>query len=311
MLSLMGSATEGHASMTSASSITGAFHQLIIEPIRNRSSAQFWLQICAVLNDRFGGSYDELIAQALRKRKVALPTSQLMTESDISNCVEILHNRGWDILPFQLSKDDVADLQRFALSTMPHPPRYYRWPQSDLIRVPAIQKLLTDSALHRIAQDYLNSRPILTSVQLGLETSADKIKAYDYHYDNDGPKFLKFYMYIADTDRRSGPHYYIQGTHPHRKSPPFDRAGLFFDRDELLKRWGEKNEIVFTGPAGMIWAEDTAGFHRGSTPNDYRLLFQIQYAIIDIPTLWENKTDKIAVPGVDPHIRQICRKFLV
>jgi hypothetical protein len=61
---------------------------------------------------------------------------------------------------------------------------------------------------------------------------------------------------------------------PIEKSPPFDRAGLFFDRDELLKCWDEKNEIVFTGPAGMIWAEDTAGFHRGSTPIDYRLLFQ-------------------------------------
>jgi hypothetical protein len=291
--------------MTMTNRIIAAFHQFIIEPIRNRSTAQFWLQICAVVNDRFGGRYDDLIAQALRKRKVSLPASQLMTERDISDCVQILHNRGWDILPFQLSKDDVAELQHFALSE-PHPVRFYRWPVPDLIRVPAVQKLLIDSGLHHIAQDYLNSRPLLTGVHLVLETSADIIRAHDYHYDNDGPKFLKFFMYINNTDTESGPHYYIQGTHPHKKPPPFDRAG-FFDRDQLLNFWGAKNEIVFTGPAGMIWAEDTAGFHRGSKPRDYRLLFVLEYAIIDIPD--DEKIDKITALRLDPCIRKICRKF--
>jgi len=252
-----------------------------------------------------------------------------MDEHSIAGSVETLKERGWDILPWRLADEDIAELRRFAFTTpayavhpderiaitetsIPRAKGRYVWRISELIRVPAVQRFVADAALHRVAQDYIGCRPILTSICLWLDPVFDgTYGAHVYHYDNDGPSFLKFFVYLSDVDADSGAHTFIQGSHKHLKPEQFGRAG-YQDRTDLLKFYGPDNEIVFIGPAGMILAEDTAGFHKGTTlKSGYRLLLQLQYATLDIPHEEEfaGGIDKVQVDNLDSGIKRITRKF--
>jgi hypothetical protein len=243
--------------------------------------------------------------------------------------VATLKQRGWDILPWRLAPKDLAELRQFAFTTpayavhpderiavteasMPSAKGRYMWRMSELIRVPAVQRLIADGALHRIAQDYLGCRPVLTSIALWIDpVSKATVDAHTYHYDNDGPSFLKFFIYVNDIDAESGAHAFIQGTHGHRKPPQFGRSGTY-NRDKLLSFYGSENEIVFTGPAGMILAEDTAGFHKGMSPSKgYRLLLQLQFTSLDHPQEEEfvGGLDKVRIEMLDPGIKRIANKF--
>jgi len=167
--------------------------------------------------------------------------------------------------------------------------------------------------LHHIAQDYLGCRPILTYVTLWLNPPYQgAYNAHVYHYDNDGPSFLKFFVYLSDIDADSA-HTFIQGTHGRRKPAQFARSGVY-DRDQLLSFYGSENEVALIGPAGMILAEDTAGFHKGTTPSKgYRLLLQLQFTSLDHPQEEEfvGGIAKVQLNKLDPGIRRIANKFFV
>jgi hypothetical protein len=291
--------------MTNATRMTAALRQFVIEPVRKKSGALFFLQMAQLINDRGGGRYDDLIQRGLSalRPKTSLPQSRLMDERAIDSSVATLKQRGWDILPWRLAPKDLAELRQFAFTTpayavhpderiavteasMPSAKGRYMWRMSELIRVPAVQRLIADGALHRI-------------------------DAHTYHYDNDGPSFLKFFIYVNDIDAESGAHAFIQGTHGHRKPPQFGRSGTY-NRDKLLSFYGSENEIVFTGPAGMILAEDTAGFHKGMSPSKgYRLLLQLQFTSLDHPQEEEfvGGLDKVRIEMLDPGIKRIANKF--
>jgi hypothetical protein len=312
-------------------SATAALHQFLVEPIKKKSPALFFLQLAQLLNDRAGGRYDGYVQSAVSsfKPKMSFPPSRLMDGEAIANSVNMLRARGWDILPWRFPAEDIASLRDFAFSTpayaddpserisitannIPRDRPRYIWRMADLARLPAVQGLMADSALHQIAQEYIGCRPVLTTIALWLDPIyAGKYEAHVYHYDNDGPAFLKYFIYLNDVTVTSGAHAYIQSSHHHRKPEKFSRATRY-DRDDLLNHYGADNEIIFASPAGTVLAEDTAGFHKGTTPSEgYRLLLQLQYAMLDIPHLEELSGchDRVHVEGLDDGIRRIGRKF--
>jgi hypothetical protein len=314
--------------------IGSAYNQLVVKPIERRSPALFVLQLAQLVTDRGRGRCDVVMQRALSalKPKIVLPSSRLMDERSVDMSVAALKARGWDVLPWRLSAADLAELRHFAFTTpaysespdervaiaetnIPRAKGRYVWCISDLIRVPAVQRLVADAALHRVAQDYIGCRPILTSITLWLDPVFDGgvYDAHVYHYDNDGPAFLKFFIYITDVDAESGAHTFIQGSHTRPKPAPFGRAGRY-EREKLISFYGVENEVIFTGPAGLILAEDTAGFHKGTTlKKNYRLLLQLQYAQLDIPHAEEFScgVDKVRLGTLDPAIKRIARKFFV
>src|SRR5690348_7930370 len=276
---------------------------LVGEPVANRSPALFLFRLAQILHERARGRIDASMCRlaAVLKPEVTLPPSRLLDDSAIAASVATLDRRGWDILPWRVDVADLEEIRRFAFTTpayaddparpvaitpsrIPHDRPRYVWPISDFIRVPAVQRLVADSALHHIAQDYLGCRPILGSITLWLDPVYDgKYDAHIYHYDNDGPRFLKIFIYISDVDVDTGAHTYIQGSHAHIKPERFHLSRRY-ERGDLLSHYGEENEIVFAAPAGTILAEDTAGFHKGTTlRRDYRLLMQLVFGAIDIP----------------------------
>lgn len=305
--------------------------QFVIEPLRKRSVALFLFRLAQLTHERTGGRFDGACVRLIAaiRPKAALPKPMMMDETAIAASAAALRARGWDILPARLSPDAIAEITQFAFSTPAYarspteripvsaaaPPRdqpRYEWRMGDLLRLGAVQSLLRDGTLHRLAQDYIGCRPVLTSVTLWLDTvHKGAYDAHVYHYDNDGPAFLKFFIYISDVDVDSGAHTYIQGSHSHRKPARFRRSRRY-DRDELLAHYGSGNEIVFAAPAGTILAEDTAGFHRGMDPTARpRLLMQLEYAAIDIPHIeeFELGVPKVAIAGLLPGAAHIARKF--
>lgn len=308
-----------------------ALHYLAVEPAQKRSPALLLFRLAQILHERAGGGCDGWLLRlgAVVKPKAEFPPSRLTDGAAVAATVNALNRRGWDILPWRLGAPDIAELRRFAFSTpaygdgpfdrvsidqahIPHGRGRYEWRISELIRQPAVQKLVADGALHRIAQEYLGCRPILTSVALWLDPVYDgQFGAHVYHYDNDGPRFLKFFIYLTDVDAESGAHTYIQGSHGHAK-PEIFRRSQRYGRDDLLRHYGAENEIVFAAPAGTILAEDTAGFHRGmDLKKGYRLLLQLQYGVFDIPNDEEFScgVERARIAGLDPAIKRVARKF--
>jgi len=310
--------------------IAKPFREFVLDPVVNASPALFMLRVSQLLHERTGGRLDSRLQRLLGKPRASLPPASLMDDGAIDRSVEALHRRGWDVLPWRVDQAGIDMLRSFAFSTPayatdPHervvidaanPPRdhaRYVWPITDLIRVPAVQKLMTDSTLYKLAQNYLGYRPVLTSVTLWIDPVYDgSYNAHRYHYDNDGPGFLKFFIYVSDVDLESGAHSYIEGSHHHRKPERFRRS-QFYSRDDLVDFYGKQSEIIFSAPAGTVIAEDTAGFHKGTTPrNSYRLLLQFQFAVIDIPHVEEfsSSIEKIKIERLDPSIKLIARKFV-
>lgn len=320
--------------MANVARLAVPFRQFVVEPVRKKSAALFFLQLTQLITDRCGGRCDALLRQILSTMKpdIALPPSRLMEENAIAATAATLERRGWDILPWRVPADDIAELRQFAFSTpawatslseriaisetkIPtDSPRYY-WRMSDLNRLPAVQRLVADSAFNEIAQRYIGGRPLLTNITMWLDpgrSGGASYNAHAYHFDNDGPAFLKFFIYVTDIAMDSGPHSFIQGSHHRRKPPQFRRAGLY-DRDAILSYYGRENEIVFTAPAGTVLAEDTAGFHKGMLPQDgqYRLLLQFEYGLLDIPQDedFTGMRERIHIDGLHPSIKRIARKF--
>ena len=105
----------------------------------------------------------------------------------------------------------------------------------------------------------------------------------------------------------------MAGTQAHTKPAPFAKAKIY-DADELYRHYGRDKEVVVRGPAGTILAEDTSGFHRGSIiEHSYRLLLQIEFSALDVPTEQElyRKLKPVRVFGLHPGIGSITRKFMI
>lgn len=310
----------------------GAFQYFAVEPLRSGNPGLAWFRIAQFLHDRSNGVFDTVYmtcARALR-RTVALPDSPVMSSTEIAKTVATLHRDGYMILPFKLAAADVAEISNFAFSTsafgrstdekfeiksdaIPEGQPRYNWWMDQLAAVPAVQRMLTEGPYCGIAQDYLGCRPILSHISLFLDRPyVGKYEPYAYHYDNDGPGFLKFFFFLTDVEIGTGAHYFMAGSQPHTKPKQFARATTYDDQ-VLYDHYGREKEVVVRGPAGTILAEDTSGFHRGSTlERQYRLMLQLQFSALDIPSEQElcRKIVPVEVPGLHPGVEAIVHKFL-
>jgi hypothetical protein len=263
------------------------------------------------------------------RSKVPLPRSPQFTPADVAKAVQGLRLHGYVILPMRLSPGEVDEIAGFAFSTpaigkdlgkqiaisrdcIPEGEARYVWFMDQLAAVPAVRHLITQGPYCAIAQDYLGCRPILTHINLWLDRPFEgKYEPYSYHYDNDGPAFLKFFFFLTEVDIGTGAHYFVAGTQGHRKPARFAKSGLYREED-VHSHFGRDREIIVRGPAGTILVEDTSGFHRGSTiDHNYRLLMQLEFNVIDVPTDQElhREIEKVPVDDLHPGIESIARKF--
>jgi hypothetical protein len=305
----------------------------LLEPLRRRHLGLWKFRVAQVLHERTNGGFDKwYVNRSLRRRPPKdLGSPRFIDAASIGKVVAEIAEEGCSVLPRKLSGEDIKEIIDFTFSTpayavdptkkinispdaIPRDTARHVWDIEKIIRIPAVQRLLLDPAFHKIAQDYLKATPVLSSVTLWIDAPADKkFGAHQYHYDNDGPGFLKFFFYLTDVEPETGAHCFMRGTHDHRKPEAF-RISKLYDDQALHDFYGKEKEIMFTAPKGTIIAEDTAGFHRGSTIlRNYRLLMQFQYSVLDIPVQDEldGRLAPVKLPHVPEELRGILAKLVV
>jgi hypothetical protein len=305
----------------------------LLEPLRLKHLGLWKFRVAQVLHERTNGGFDDWYVKRSRRKSPPgkLGAPQFVDTAAIAATVAELDRDGCSILPRRLADADIQEIADFAFSTdayaadpktriairpsaIPRDTARHVWDISQIIRIPAVQRLLLDPAFHQIAQDYLKAEAMLSSVTLWIDAPSDKkFGAHQYHYDNDGPGFLKFFFYLTDVEPDTGAHCFIKGTHGHRKPEPFKLSTIYQD-DVLHAFYGQDKEIMFAAPKGTIIAEDTAGFHRGSTVlRNHRLLMQFQYSVLDIPSADEldGRLEPVKLPQIPPELRRILSKHFV
>lgn len=157
----------------------------------------------------------------------------------------------------------------------------YDLQEPDLLADEAVQALLVDPSLRRLADAYLGGEAINDMAAMWWSVAQpggpSAAAAQQFHTDRDRLSFLKFFVYLTDVDDDHGPHVFVRGSH--RRLPARLRADRRFTDDEVIDAFGASALVRLTGPAGTVFAADTGGLHKGLPPRlGHRLVFQVEFA---------------------------------
>lgn len=139
-------------------------------------------------------------------------------------------------------------------------------------------ELATSPDVVRIATEYIGASPVLNYPESWFSFPVSKIQkgsAKNWHWDCDGIKWLKVFVYLNDVNLNNGPHAFVAGSHRNWK---VNDKGTRVTEEQIVNSYGEKMLQIFTAPRGTVIFEDTRGFHRG-TPLvfGHRLVLQLQF----------------------------------
>jgi hypothetical protein len=160
----------------------------------------------------------------------------------------------------------------------------YDFDENDLINDPDVQGLMSDLSILSVAQEYLETAPLLDIVHMwwhtAFSTGPDKAAAQYYHFDMDRLKWLKFFVYLTDVSPDGGPHCFVAGSHRRGKVPRalLQQGYSRLSDAEVRGHFPGEDFIEFTGPRGTIIAEDTRGLHKGKhVKTGDRLMFELEF----------------------------------
>lgn len=203
----------------------------------------------------------------------------------------------------QMSKDKDLLKNLLGKSTM------FKIPLQDLVRSRDIQSIVTDPLLLSIAQEYLDSKPILSSLNTWWSypvKDAERFTAaaaQEYHFDMDHFKFFNFFVYLNDVGPNNGPHCYVKGSH-RRLPSQFRQRGRFSDKD--VAEYYKDNMMELTGPRGTIIAANTRGLHKGKlVTEDARLMIQLNFT----NSLFGEQHPQAPFENMEPNRRAFVDKY--
>ena len=132
-----------------------------------------------------------------------------------------------------------------------------------------------------IADIYFDSKSYLIGLNMWWSTigeESDSFSAQDFHFDLDGIKWIKYFIYLNDVTLDNGPHVYVEGTHkPFSKPYSILKRGYERVKDEEIKNNFKESKIhKIIGEKGTIIIGDTSCFHKGMVPKkENRLIFEM------------------------------------
>lgn len=187
-------------------------------------------------------------------------------------------------------------------------PRFRRYdvPEVDLLGCTAVQELLADESVLRLAQEYLGAAPVQDLVAAwwsapGAGSAAEA--AQMYHFDLDRVRFLKMFVYLTDVGVDAGPHVYVRGTH--RELPAAFRHDRRYDDTEVGTRF-PGDAVRIAGPRGTVFLADTRGLHKGEpVVSGHRLVFQVELA----SSLFGQRYTRPRLPNASPALAEAVRRF--
>jgi hypothetical protein len=161
----------------------------------------------------------------------------------------------------------------------------YGFPEEEIINIPEVQELLTDSFLLSVAQDYLGCAPFADVCSFWWLTNfvktSDASAATMWHFDMDRIKWLKIFFYLTDVDENTGPHSFVESSHRSGTIPKsiLDKGYARITDEEINQLFESEKIIEFTAKKGTILFEDTRGLHKGKPLQEgSRLMLQIQFS---------------------------------
>ena len=159
-------------------------------------------------------------------------------------------------------------------------PSYY-YDSFDLVNSREVIEVINFLKKMDIADNYLKSKTYLIGVNMWWSTKSKTIDSYsaqDFHFDLDGIKWLKFFVYLNDVNLENGPHVYVEGTHK-SFSKPHSILKNGYKRvkdDEIYKHFSKDKIHKIIGKKGTIIIGDSSCFHKGVMPiKGNRLIFEI------------------------------------
>lgn len=265
--------------------------------VNKNNSIDTCVRINSILNPKF----------KIKKSKGILGELDTQVVSKISNSI---HENGYYVFDTRLDEKSLTSIKSF----MENVPVAYRSSHTettpskidsylkckensnrfDLIKTDYcnenedILRLISDENFLHIANEYLNTKPILDIIAIWWnKTIPENLSKEDkeilknksaqmFHHDMDRLKFLKFFIYMTDVDLDTGPHVYVRKSN--LKSPSYIlKDGRY--SDEMISENAGEDIISFCGPKGSIIAVDTRGLHKGMEVNtSERLLFQLEFS---------------------------------
>ena len=165
-----------------------------------------------------------------------------------------------------------------------HPPLgthvgYYK--KSDLNTIEILDKIINDPQLNSYISKYVgrNFKCTNKASWWTFGNNENPQEAELLHRDIDNILWLKVFIYLTDVDSNCGPHVFIPSSHRKNRFLRFKR----FTDTEAQREFGDL--AYFTGKKGTLIMEDTFGLHKGQhiKTNNNRLIFQLQYSILDNP----------------------------
>lgn len=197
--------------------------------------------------------------------------------------------------------------------------RRYDIPEEELLACEAVQNLLADVSLLRLAQEYLGASPVQDivagwwSAPGPAEATAAASKAAQlFHFDLDRPRFVKIFVYLTDVGPDTGPHAYVKGTH--RALPADFRSVRRFSDAEVERSFADQISRI-PGPRGTIFVADTRGIHKGEpVVRGHRLVVQLELSVSLFGQRYSRPVLRPKVPALDDAIRRypsVYRRFSI
>ena len=174
-----------------------------------------------------------------------------------------------------------------------------------ILDAPYLLDLANHPLVLETAELILGCKPLLENLSCGWYFAGrDTEKGFQrYHRDFDTPRFFKLFLYLTDTDERSGAHVYVKGSQRSNRL----RLLRYIGNDEVAVAYGEDSVAAICGSAGTCFLVDTYGVHKGGLPavaGAPRLAFAAQYNIWSSPFTPKTPPMKRPHPRFDPYINR-------
>lgn len=224
----------------------------------------------------------DLVVEQLRSEGVYeginLPQDRVLAIQEFSQSASYLGNAKTEFR-FFLDEKDEAELryqQKFLTAHHLNPSQHCK----------TIENVAEDPKLWEIAAKYLETKPILIETRLWWTfvpkepVNKSLLLPYNFHYDLEDYRFIKFMFYLKNVNEYSGSHVCIKGSHNKKKLR--DQLSLIrvTSEQEIFDYYGAEKVSTICGEAGSGFVEDFYCFHRGTLPIlQDRLVLEVKFAM--------------------------------
>jgi hypothetical protein len=142
-------------------------------------------------------------------------------------------------------------------------------------------RLALHHPLLKVVNGYLGLRSRLRAINVWLNLPDDgpAKESQLWHRDGDDLQIVKVFIYFTDVDMKSGPFWFIPGTHRgkgRKIAVPMERGRVSDAR--MVEAFDTARWKPCTGKAGTVILADTTGFHKGGKCEQHpRLLLTFEY----------------------------------